>query len=1210
MIKVATYNIAGIVAPSKWGILLRFCLDNELDIICLQEVSISESVIISPHYDMIANVGPNKRGTAVLLRKGVRAERTLLEPEGRLTAVQAGGIMFVCIYAPSGDQARQKRNEFFRRTIPAYVAMTKNPVVVLGDFNAIEEPGERATLKGNDLVEKHCTSPALKELRIGLQLTDIWRKFHKNEPGWTFRRSNTNARLDRIYAQEQLKFSKISVDILPMGDHAPVIGHVDADLAGTPVAKPKTSSVWKLNCAILSEEEYGDFIKSYISDMAMHPLRERDVGKWWDQVLKPGLKEVTIQYCSRRALKRRKMHDSLQRKLRETVNAPTLDWTGYQSLRQEFQSWERSALDGYGVRSRVAYVAEEESSIFHVHKAHKNYQKTIINKLTTEDGITLTQEDEIKKEITKHFTRMFKNQELADTSLKTCFLEGIRGAVRERPTPFTQPIHNSVDQATKASVSSTKASSSNPGSEAHINNIESPISLDEILAVLKQMKKNKSPGLDGIPYEFYETFWDVIGPHFLAMVHHVLERGAVLQSQGKAAVRLIPKIPNPVKITDYRPIALLNTDYKTIAAVLASRLRRTLPQTLRSHQKGGVPGRYIFDSLCLFRDVIGHVKATGSEPTSQTRAPRHGAIIAFDLEKAFDLVNREVLWEIMQEMGYPERFLKWLRAMYASTQLCALNSSSIVSTIDDVQSVRQGCPLSIHLFALYVEPLLVKISDALTGIDIHGHRVAVRAFVDDLVVFASNNRDIKVACDIVELFCRWTKARVNKNKTKVLGLGDWACSTTVTQGEATGRGKQQKTSLSMCAHRQPANSGSAPTSGHGDSGSIPTPGGSRKRSLILGKPSVKFRKWPVSWLAEVQSIKLLGIEFQADLVLTARDTWDEKIKQMHTILITNSYRRFTFYGRVLFTKQHVISKAVHLAHVFPCNKSRAETIRENIGSFLWAHRYEHPALPVLVRPHHQGGLGAILPFYFFQSLYTRQIFKSLISPEGPEKAVLAYWLAHPLSRMLPKFRTLPSAKERRMPDYIKTAIPTIEILINTGLFTTSNANTHRVIYLHLIASSTDTGRIEKKMPQLDWPSVWRWVASIKGKHGELVWDFNHNQLPSQLRQLSLHHATSNICPLCTSLTASAEETDEHLMLECKSREAALGWLKEKMAESGCVSPLHSAIRGDVGSCPKPTQARRAVMTYIVVNWEARKHHQPPTVSELSDFWEALQHHRK
>ena len=497
MIKVATYNIAGIVAPLKWEILLRYCLDNELDIICLQEVSISVSAIISPHYDMIANVGPNKRGTAVLLRKGVRAERTLLEPEGRLTAVQTGGIMFVCIYAPSGDQARQKRNEFLRRTIPAYVAMSKCPVVVMGDFNAIEEPGERATLKGNDLVEKHCTSPALRELRVGLQLTDIWRKLHKNEPGWTFRRSATSARLDRIYAQEPLKFSKISVDILPMGDHAPLVVHLEADLSSVSVAKPKTSSVWKLNCAILSEEEYGDFINNYISDMAMHPLRERDVGLWWDQVLKPGLKEVTIQYCSRRALKQRKMRDSLQRKLRETVNAPTLDWTRYQSLRQEFQSWERSALDGYGVRSRVAYVAEEEASVFHVQKAHKNYQKTVIEKLTTEGGTTLTQEDDIKKEITDHFTRIFKNQELPDISLQPSFLGGIRGVARNIPTSTNRSLQSRIAQTTKAPASNPNDASSNPSRDDHSSSIEAPISLDEIRAVLRQMKKNKSPGLDG-----------------------------------------------------------------------------------------------------------------------------------------------------------------------------------------------------------------------------------------------------------------------------------------------------------------------------------------------------------------------------------------------------------------------------------------------------------------------------------------------------------------------------------------------------------------------------------------------------------------------------------------------------------------------------------------------------------------------------------------
>ena len=74
----------------------------------------------------------------------------------------------------------------------------------------------------------------------------------------------------------------------------------------------------------------------------------------------------------------------------------------------------------------------------------------------------------------------------------------------------------------------------------------------------------------------------------------------MLPSQGRAAVRLIPKINKLGKIGDYRPISLLNCDYKLLASVLASRLRRTLRITTKEHQKGGVPGRYIYIVYVFF----------------------------------------------------------------------------------------------------------------------------------------------------------------------------------------------------------------------------------------------------------------------------------------------------------------------------------------------------------------------------------------------------------------------------------------------------------------------------------------------------------------------------------------------------------------------------------------------------------------------------------
>ena len=137
-------------------------------------------------------------------------------------------------------------------------------------------------------------------------------------------------------------------------------------------------------------------------------------------------------------------------------------------------------------------------------------------------------------------------------------------------------------------------------------------------------------------------------------------------------------------------------------------------------QKGGVPGRYIYDSLALFRDVIDH---TGRNVKGGNTKPVDAVFIAYDLEKAYDLVNRDVLWDIMATMGYPLQFINWLKTLYSVFQLCPLNGSSIVGNIDEAQSVRQSCPLSIHLFAIYIEPLLVRLAHSIVGIDILGEKV-------------------------------------------------------------------------------------------------------------------------------------------------------------------------------------------------------------------------------------------------------------------------------------------------------------------------------------------------------------------------------------------------------------------------------------------------------------------------------------------------------
>ena len=210
----------------------------------------------------------------------------------------------------------------------------------------------------------------------------------------------------------------------------------------------------------------------------------------------------------------------------------------------------------------------------------------------------------------------------------------------------------------------------------------------EVKKVLDSKQKNKAPGIDGIPYEFYLTFWRLIKSEMTQMTNHVLNNGMITESQGTALIRLIPKHRKPKKITDYSPVSLLCTDYKIVAGVIAARLQITLQNSIGHEQVGGVPGRNIVSNLTTIRDTIQLVSERGT----------HGGLISVDLSKAFDRVNRNLVWMIMKKMGYPTEFVKWCQTLYSRSEVKVINGKQVIDGFKSGSSICQGCPLSMHLF--------------------------------------------------------------------------------------------------------------------------------------------------------------------------------------------------------------------------------------------------------------------------------------------------------------------------------------------------------------------------------------------------------------------------------------------------------------------------------------------------------------------------------
>ena len=293
--------------------------------------------------------------------------------------------------------------------------------------------------------------------------------------------------------------------------------------------------------------------------------------------------------------------------------------------------------------------------------------------------------------------------------------------------------------------------------------MEAEITIKELKDSLDEFENNKTPGCDGLTKEFYATFWNLLGPILLQTVQFCKEKKLLTQSQRRGVISLLHKKgKDPEQIENYRPISLLNVDYKIITKTLANRIQTKISKLVNADQLGFIKQRYIGEAVRKVNDFLEHHENEGI----------NGYILQLDFRKAFDSIEWNFLFEVLTKINIGTEMVEWIKLCYTQIESCVVNGGFSSKWFALEKGLRQGCPLSAYLFLLCVEILANTIRNApdVKGLIMGTNEQKLSMFADDCTCLLKDKESVTRVIQLIDTFSKYSGLELNHSKCEVYML--------------------------------------------------------------------------------------------------------------------------------------------------------------------------------------------------------------------------------------------------------------------------------------------------------------------------------------------------------------------------------------------------------------------------------------------------------
>lgn len=312
--------------------------------------------------------------------------------------------------------------------------------------------------------------------------------------------------------------------------------------------------------------------------------------------------------------------------------------------------------------------------------------------------------------------------------------------------------------------SSAPLSSPSPAPNQEGISLNADFTTVDVLEACKKLSSN-SGCLGPLKAVLIKAAKGVLAPVLAKLFTAVFRSGSVPRDWLLGAITAIHKKGDVMDPNNYRGITVGHVLGKLYALMLNLRLSAWAEANkIRAvGQAGFRRGHRTTDNCFVLRALVERARSRGVKLY----------ICAVDLEKAFDSVDRSLLWESLQRAGIGGSMLATLQALYADVPVCVKTDEGLSSTFQSVIGVKQGCPLSPLLFGIFLDDfelhLQRTVPPALAQLpQLSGKDVPPMLFADDMLLISTSVDGLNAQLLSLQAYCDAKKLTVNAAKTQVM----------------------------------------------------------------------------------------------------------------------------------------------------------------------------------------------------------------------------------------------------------------------------------------------------------------------------------------------------------------------------------------------------------------------------------------------------------